>query len=134
MGEWKSGKRKLNPAKNPAVWDTLTWDVSSASFHEAYSIMVPGKLPKTLRMVPRLGIGTCMSKTVWPGIWQALNACSFCANGIQNSLRELNLLEKVQKRKVTQKLYDPGIGFVPESHTGSTFEGRWLCGVSEASQ
>ena len=30
----------------------------------------PGKLPQSLKMVPRLGIGTRMSKTVWPGIWK----------------------------------------------------------------
>ena len=225
MGEWKSGKRRLNPAKNPAVLDTLTWDASSfistvssqlhgfwekvhvairsgrpapssptlkvhdhsaghlgnrsfvltehedgqhglvefvknrctaieakplvqialsdgttVSFHQAnsknlqqaYHMAAPGKLPQALRLVPRLGIGTRMSKSVWPGIWQALGECSFSANGIQNSVRELNLLENIQKGNAAQKLYYPGIGFVPEGHTGSTFEGLWLCGVSEA--
>ncbi len=225
MGDRKSAKRKADPAKNPAVWDTLTWDapsfiraatsqpkgfwdtthaavrsgrpapvsaalqvhhrsaahlgdrsfvltehddgqhglvefgknrggslvtkpvaqipladgstaslyeVNSKNLHDAYGMAAPGKLPQALKMVPRLGIGTRMSKTVWPGIWQALSECSFSANGIQNSLRELNLLENIQERRVAQKLYYPGIGFVPEGHTGSTFEGLWLCGVSEA--
>jgi len=111
----------------------------SACFHEAnvynlhlvYGKAAPGKLPRALPMTPRLGIGTRMSRAMWPGIWQALRECSFSANTIQNSVRELNLLENIRERKVGQKLYYPGIGFVPEGHTGSTFEGLWLCGVVE---
>jgi hypothetical protein len=43
-----------------------------------------------MRMTPRLGIGTRMSRAVWLGIWQAVGECSFAANAIQNSQRELN--------------------------------------------
>jgi hypothetical protein len=107
-------------------------EANSRNIHEAYSKASPQKLPQALRMTPRIGVGTRMSKAQWPGIWQASDEFPFCANGIQNSQRELNLLENILEGKVPQKLYYPGIGFVPEGHTGSTFEGLWLCGVSEA--
>jgi hypothetical protein len=106
-------------------------EANSQNLHRIYSKAAPVKLPQALPMTPRLGIGTRMSKAVWPGIWQALNECSFSANPIQNSRRELNLLEDLQARNVGERLYYPGIGFVPEGHTGSTFEGLWLCGVAE---
>jgi hypothetical protein len=106
-------------------------EANAKNLHRVYSKAAPEKLPQALPMTPRLGIGTRMSKAVWPGIWQALNDFSFSANTIQNSRRELNLLEDLLARKVGQRLYYPGIGFVPEGHTGSTFEGLWLCGVTE---
>ncbi len=107
-------------------------EVSASNLHKVYSKAAPEKMPRALPMTPRLGIGTRMSRSMWPGIWQAMRECSFSANAIQNSLRELNLLENIRDRKVGEKLYYPGIGFVPEGHTGSTFEGLWLCGVVEA--
>jgi hypothetical protein len=100
--------------------------------HRVYSNAAPRLLPQALAMVPRLGIGTRMSLMVWPGIWQALREGSFSANAIQNSQRELNLLADLLGRKEARKVYYPGVGFVPEGHTGSTFEGLWLCGVAEA--
>ena len=50
----------------------------------------PDKGPKVLGQVPRLGIGTRMSTSVWPAVWSAMDQCDFSANAIQNSLRELN--------------------------------------------
>ena len=47
-------------------------------------------------MAPRLGIGCRMSTAVWPGIWRAMSSGGFAANAIQNSLRELNLLEDLR--------------------------------------
>ena len=107
-------------------------EASAENVHFAYSKAAAGRLPQAMRMTPRLGIGTRMSRAVWLGIWQAVGECSFAANAIQNSQRELNLLENVRERVPAQRLYYPGIGFVPEGHTGSTFEGLWLCGVCEA--
>jgi hypothetical protein len=129
------GEIATEPVANIALSDGTTarfHQADSKSLHQVYSKAAPSKLPQALKMVPRLGIGTRMSKAVWPGIWQALQQCSFSANGIQNSLRELNLLENIREGRASEKLYYPGIGFVPEGHTGSTFEGLWLCGVSEA--
>ena len=108
------------------------YEVTSGNLQRAYAVVAPSRLPQALRMVPRLGIGTRMSKAVWPGIWQAMNECLFSANAIQNSMRELNLLENIGDERVDRELYYPGIGFVPEGHTGSTFEGLCLCGVTES--
>jgi len=106
-------------------------EVNAWNLQRVYRKVAPVKLPQALPSTPRLGIGTRMSRTVWPGIWRALAECPFTANAIQNSMRELNLLEKIRSGEVGQQLYEPGIGFVPEGHTGSTFEGLWLCGVTE---
>jgi hypothetical protein len=129
-----SGKQAL--VANPLLRRQLG-PAGSASFHKAdaetlhfiYGKAAPEKVPQALPMTARLGIGTRMSQAMWPGIWQAMRECSFSANAIQNSLRELNLLENIQNRKIGNKLYYPGIGFVPEGHTGSTFEGLWVSGV-----
>jgi hypothetical protein len=107
-------------------------EANSRNIHGLYSKASLRKLPQALQLTPRIGVGTRMSKAQWPGIWQASGEASFCANGIQNSQRELNLLEDILEANATRELYYPGIGFVPEGHTGSTFEGLWLCGVSEA--
>jgi len=82
--------------------------------------------------VPRLGIGTRMSTSVWPGIWRAMDECRFAANAIQNSVRELNLLEDVLAGRPARTNYLYGFGTLPEGHTGSTFEGLWVAGVLEA--
>ncbi len=201
MGDWKSGKPKLDPAKNPAVLDTLTWDTSAFvrtvssqqhGFWDVVNAAVRGDRPASAsptlkvhnhsaghlenrsfvliegkvgqhglvefarnRSAPieanslmqiALSDGTTASfheansknlhrayRMAAPDkLPQALSECAFSANGIQNSLRELNLLENIQKANVSRKMYYPGIGFVPEGHTGSTFEGLWLCGVCEA--
>jgi len=121
------------------LWCRELGEGAAVAFHEVnaknlnlvYGNAAPDKLPQALPMRPRIGIGTRMSRAMWPGIWQALRQGSFSANTIQNSLRELNLLENIRARRPAEKLYYPGIGFVPEGHTGSTFEGLWLCGVVE---
>jgi hypothetical protein len=82
--------------------------------------------------VPRLGIGTRMSTSVWPGIWRAMDERKFAANAIQNSVRELNLLEDVLAGRPARTNYLYGFGTLPEGHTGSTFEGLWVAGVLEA--
>ena len=81
---------------------------------------------------PRLGIGTRMSTSVWPGIWEAMAEGKFAANAIQNSVRELNLLEDVLAGRPPRSNYLYGFGTLAEGHTGSTFEGLWLAGVVAA--
>jgi len=90
------------------------------------------KGPRALGHMPRLGIGTRMSTSVWPGIWQAMDKGKFAANAIQNSVRELNLLEDVLAGRPARTNYLYGFGSLAEGHTGSTFEGLWLAGVIEA--
>ena len=92
----------------------------------------PDKGPKALGATPRLGIGSRMSTCAWPGVWQAMDRCSFSANAIQNSVRELNLLEDVLAGRPACTNYLPGFGMIEQGHTGSTFEGLWVGGVLEA--
>ncbi len=92
----------------------------------------PDKAPRAMGAVPRLGIGTRMSTSVWPGIWRAMDEARFCANAIQNSVRELNLLEDVLAGRPARSNYLYGFGTLHEGHTGSTFEGLWVAGVIEA--
>ena len=92
----------------------------------------PDKAPRAMGAVPRLGIGTRMSTSVWPGIWRAMDRSRFAANAIQNSVRELNLLEDVLAGRPSRSNYLYGFGTLEEGHTGSTFEGLWTAGVIEA--
>ena len=92
----------------------------------------PDKGPRAMGPVPRLGIGTRMSTSVWPVIWLAMDEGGFAANAIQNSVRELNLLEDVLAGRPPRSNYLYGFGTLEEGHTGSTFEGLWVAGVIEA--
>jgi len=92
----------------------------------------PDKGPRALGATPRLGIGTRMSTSVWPGIWRAMAEGGFAANAIQNSVRELNRLEDVLAGRPARTNYLYGFGSLAEGHTGSTFEGLWVAGVLEA--
>jgi hypothetical protein len=92
----------------------------------------PDKRPRAMGPAPRLGIGTRMSTSVWPGIWRAMEDGDFSANAIQNSVRELNLLEDVLAGRSPRSNYLYGFGTLEEGHTGSTFEGLWVAGVIEA--
>jgi hypothetical protein len=92
----------------------------------------PDKGPRAMGAVPRLGIGTRMSTSAWPGIWRAMDEGGFAANAIQNSVRELNLLDDVLAGRPARNNYLYGFGTLAEGHTGSTFEGLWLAGVLAA--
>jgi len=94
----------------------------------------PDKGPKALGATPRLGIGVRMSTSVWPGVWQAMEKGNFAANAIQNSLRELNMLEDILAGKLPKTNYLFSFGNIDEGHTGSTFEGLWVAGVLSAIQ
>jgi hypothetical protein len=92
----------------------------------------PEKGPKGLGPLPRLGIGVRMSTSVWPAVWPAMEQCGFAANAIQNSLRELNLLEDLLAGRPAKTNYLFSFGTIAEGHTGSTFEGLWTYGVLDA--
>jgi len=96
------------------------------------SLIRPDKGPKALGAIPRLGVGSRMSTAAWPGVWQAMNKCDFRANPIQNSVREVNLLEDILAGQPPRFNYLANFGRVEEGHTGSTFEGLWVAGVLEA--
>jgi len=106
---------------------------TDAAVVERYVRLVkPEKGPKALGAIPRLGVGSRMSTAVWPGVWAAMDKYSFAANAIQNSMREVNVLEDVLAGRPPRTNYQFGFGTIEEGHTGSTFEGLWVAGVLEA--
>lgn len=121
------GTRRLNSGKLLRAYttDAANIDLYCRSIH-------PQKGPKALGATPRLGIGVRMSTAVWPGIWQAMAKYDFAANAIQNSLRELNMLDDVLAGNPPHTNYLFSFGNIDEGHTGSTFEGLWAAGVLSA--
>jgi len=97
-------------------------------------VLKPANAPRALGRVPRLGIGTRMSTRVWPGIFAAMDRKGFTANTIQNSVRELNLLEDLKSGREPVRNYASGFGMIESGYTGSTFEGLWVAGVLAALQ
>ncbi len=94
----------------------------------------PDKGPRPLGATPRIGAGSRMSTAMFPATYRAMVACGFAANTIQNSVRELELLENILAGRPPEAIYYPGFGVVDSGHTGSTFEGLWTCGVLAALQ
>ncbi len=92
----------------------------------------PEKAPRALGSTPRLGIGTRMTVQMWPGIFAAMARCGFAANTIQNSIRELSLLDDILAARPPEKNYSTGIGTIEVGWTGSTYEGLWVAGVLAA--
>ncbi len=92
----------------------------------------PGKTARALGATPRLGIGTRMTTSVWPGIFAAMDKAGFAANAIQNSVRELNLLDALREGAPPERNFSTGVGMVECGWTGSTYEGLWLAGVLAA--
>lgn len=121
------GTRSLKDGTRLAVYCT-----DAAVIDRYVSLIRPDKGPKALGAVPRLGVGSRMSTAAWPGVWQAMNECNFLANPIQNSVREVNLLEDILAGRPSRFNYLANFGRVEEGHTGSTFEGLWVAGVLEA--
>jgi len=121
------GIRSLSNGTRLAAYGT------DASAIERYvSLIKSDRGPKALGAVPRLGIGSRMTTAAWPGIWRALNRCTIRSNPVQNSVREVNLLEDVLVGRPARLNYMANFGRVEEGHTGSTFEGLWVAGALEA--
>jgi hypothetical protein len=95
-------------------------------------ILKPANAPRALGRTPRLGIGTRMTTMVWPAIFAAMDRKGFAANCIQNSVRELNLLEDLKAGREPERNYASGFGMIESGYTGSTFEGLWAYGVLAA--
>lgn len=105
---------------------------SAVAIDSYVSSMRSDKSPRALGAAPRLGVGSRMTTAAWPGVWRAMNERNFRANPIQNSVREVNLLEDVLAGRPQRTNYMANFGTVPEGHAGSTFEGLWVAGVLEA--
>jgi hypothetical protein len=97
-------------------------------------LLKPSNAPQALGRAPRLGIGTRMTTRVWPGIFAAMDRKGFTANTIQNSVRELNLLDDLKNGREPVRNYASGFGMIESGYTGSTFEGLWVAGVLAALQ
>lgn len=97
-----------------------------------FRTLLPEKGPRALGDTPRLGIGTRMTTQVWPGIFDAMKSRDMAANSIQNSIRELSLLEDLLEARPPESNYSTGIGQIETGWTGSTYEGLWLSGVLAA--
>jgi hypothetical protein len=61
-----------------------------------------------------------------------MGRAGFAANAIQNSVRELNLLEALREGAPPERNFSTGVGMVECGWTGSTYEGLWLAGVLAA--
>jgi tagaturonate epimerase len=94
----------------------------------------PESGPQPWGGIPRLGIGVRMTTAVWPGIFDAMARRGFAANAIQNSVRELNLLDDLLGCRPAARNYACGFGTIEAGYTGSTWEGLWLSGVLSALQ
>ena len=106
---------------------------TSAAVLDVYCrLFKPAKGPQALGDEPRLGIGTRMTTQVWPGIFEAMAREKMAANSIQNSIRELSLLEDLLAALPPETNYSTGIGTIEVGWTGSTYEGLWVAGVLAA--
>jgi len=135
VGAGKNGSVLGEPIVSRALADGKRLSVyrTDATTIDRYVRFIrPDKGPKAMGATPRLGIGSRMSTAVWPGVWRAMDECGFCANAIQNSVRELNLLDDVLAGHPPRANYLFNFGTIEEGHTGSTFEGLWVAGVLEA--
>lgn len=110
------------------------YQTAAETIHRYCLIVRPDKGPRALGAIPRIGAGSRMSAAMFPGTYRAMAACGFAANTIQNSVRELELLENILAGRPPEAIYYPGFGTVDSGHTGSTFEGLWTYGVLAALQ
>ena len=135
----ESGKNRLSQLEKP-LGEYSANDRDSIRIYEAnrqnirifLKTCCPSRLPSTLGPVPALGIGSRMSTSSWPGVWSAMESKKITANAIQNSVRELNLLEEILKGTPPKHEHLYGFGSIEGGHTGSTFQGLWTAGVMSA--
>ena len=92
-------------------------------------LLAPHKGPQAMGSVPRLGIGCRMTTAVWPAVFDAMQKYSFASNPIQNSVRELNLLDDLLAGNPPSRNYACGFGTIETGYTGSTYEGLWVAGT-----
>ncbi|MDD5705294.1 MAG: tagaturonate epimerase family protein [Kiritimatiellae bacterium] len=112
--------------------ETSVYAADAANVAGFCRLMNPVNAPRALGRTPRLGIGVRMTTAVWPGIFDAMGQADFAANTIQNSVRELNLLDALLAARPAPKNYACGFGEIETGYTGSSFEGLWLAGVLAA--
>ncbi len=92
----------------------------------------PGIHSVRLGNTPRIGIGSRMTTYSWAPSIRVLNRRNLHANLIQNSVREVRVLNEIERGEAARDVYLYSFGTIKEGHTGSTFEGLWLRGTVEA--
>lgn len=92
-------------------------------------VLRPHNRPRAMGATPRLGIGSRMTTSVWPGMFEAMQRGNFAAITIQNSVRELNLLADLLAARPAPTNYACGFGTIETGYTGSSWEGLWVSGV-----
>ncbi len=105
---------------------------SAANLRAYLRDIAPDRGPRALGSTPRIGFGVRMTTAAFPAIFRAMESRGFSANAIQNSVRELNLLEDLLEGRPAAKTYYTGFGMIESGHTGSSIEGLWVAGVLEA--
>jgi len=125
-GVLKDPLLKIEAAENSSV---NVYPATSENIHAYVSRIHSKKAPKALGPIPRLGLGVRHTTTMWRGIWNAMYRGDFSANPIQNSVRELHLLDNLKQGIPSRTNHLFSVGPVKEGHTGSTFEGLWTEGV-----
>ena len=128
----KIGKVLKDPLMNIELSDgrvIYIYPTTSENIHIYVNKIHTKKGPKALGPIPRLGLGVRHTTTMWPGIWNAMYKGDFSANPIQNSVRELHLLDNLKSGIPSRTNHLFSIGPVKEGHAGSTFEGLWTEGV-----
>jgi hypothetical protein len=110
------------------------YPTDAAVLDRYFRLLAPHKGPRPLGATPRLGIGCRMTTAVWPGVFQAMCTHGFAANPIQNSVRELSILEDVLAGRAPERNYACGFGMIESGYTGSTYEGLWVAGALAALQ
>jgi hypothetical protein len=112
---------------------TVSVHPASATVLDRYCrALDPINAPRALGATPRLGVGVRMTTAVWPGLFDAMERRAFAANSIQNSVRELNLLDDLLAGRPAPTNYACGFGTIETGYTGSSFEGLWVSGVLAA--
>jgi hypothetical protein len=112
--------------------EEVMYPADAAVIDRFVRLLKPAAGPRALGAVPRLGIGTRMTTAVWPAIWQGMRQTHCATNAIQNSVRELNLLETLLAGLPPETNTAFGFGTIETGYTGSTFEGLWAAGVLDA--
>ena len=124
LGDKALGSKKLESGEQLTVYPT-----DAAVLERFCRLFKPDKASRPLGAVPRLGVGSRMTTSVWPGTFLAMTKRGFATNSVQNSIRELNLLDNLLAGAPPDTNYATGIGMVQCGWAGSTYEGLWVAGV-----
>ena len=135
IGQGGGSQTLGTPLGRMSLQDGITvaaYSASASAVDRFCRLLAPDKGPQAMGSVPRLGIGCRMTTAVWPAAFQAMQKHAFAANPIQNSVRELNLLDDLLAGRPPDRNYACGFGMIETGYTGSSYEGLWVAGTLAA--